>query len=126
MNSYDALRHDPPAPVAQVTLRNTNNSAATAECILLLDTGADVTLLPRSAVARIGVKPESGSQYQLTGFDGSTTFASVAVADMIFLNRVYRGKYLLIEQEEGVLGRDVLNHLLILLNGPKQEWSQVT
>jgi hypothetical protein len=87
MYSYDSLSHDPPAPVAQVKLRNPHNSVATTECVLLLDTGADVTLLPKNAIDRMGVKPEAGSQYQLTGFDGSTSFALVAIADMIFLNR---------------------------------------
>ena len=33
---------------------------------------------------------------------------------MIFLNRVHRGRYLLVKSAEGVLGRDVLNHLVLI------------
>lgn len=124
MHSYDAAHHDPPAPIAHVTLRNPKNGAMTTDRVLLLDTGADVTLLPRAAVEQVGVQPEAESEYKLAGFDGSITTASVAILDMVLLNRIYRGKYLLIDEDEGILGRDVLNHLSLLLDGPRQQWSQ--
>jgi hypothetical protein len=44
---------------------------------------------------------------------------------MIFLNKVYRGRYLLIEDEHGVLGRDVLANVVLRLDGPRQEWSEL-
>jgi len=50
MPSYDASHFDPPAPVARVTLRHPHNGAMVSDVLLLLDTGADVTLLPRMAV----------------------------------------------------------------------------
>jgi hypothetical protein len=124
MQGYDASHHDPPAPIAHVTLRNPKNGVTATDRVLLLDTGADVTLLPRGAVEQIGVQPEAESEYKLMAFDGSTSTASVAIVDMVFLNRIYRGKYLLIDEDEGVLGRDVLNHLSLLLDGPRQQWSQ--
>jgi predicted aspartyl protease len=55
MPNYDASHFDPPAPVARVTLRNPHNGATVSDVLLLLDTGADVTLLPRTAVERLGV-----------------------------------------------------------------------
>jgi len=91
---------------------------------LLLDTGADVTLLPRAAVHRLGVPPEVDQQYELMGFDGRSILASSVVLDLIFLRRAIRGRYMLIEQEWGVLGRDVLNLIPLLLNGPKEDWSE--
>jgi hypothetical protein len=48
----------------------------------------------------------------------------VADLDMIFLGRVYRGRYVLIDSSQGVLGRDVLNHLAILFDGPGKQWSE--
>src|SRR5690242_12704383 len=56
MPSYDAVSYDPPAPVAKVTLRHATSGTSVADVFLLLDTGADITLLPRSAVERLGVK----------------------------------------------------------------------
>src|SRR5712691_6930916 len=69
MPSYDALRYDPPAPIAQVTLR-ASNGATVPDVLLLLDTGADITLLPRDVVIRLGMNPDPSLQYELVGFDG--------------------------------------------------------
>ena len=44
MPSYDALHYDPPAPIAQVMLRAADG-ATVPDVSLLLDTGADATLL---------------------------------------------------------------------------------
>jgi len=55
MPSYDASHFDPPAPVAQVTLRNSHSGATVSDVRLLIDTGADITLLPRTAVEQLGV-----------------------------------------------------------------------
>jgi hypothetical protein len=46
--------------------------------------------------------------------------------DMVFLQKAFRGRYLLIDEERGILGRDVLASVTPLLNGPGQEWSQHT
>ena len=124
MPDYDASHFDPPAPVARVTLRNPNTGATISEALLLLDTGADVTLLPRTAVERIGVPPLTDQRYELVGFDGNTSFAPVVMLDMLFLRRAFRGRYLLIDQELGILGRDILNHVTVLLDGPQEQWSE--
>ena len=89
---------------------------------LLLDTGADITLLPRAAVERLGVPPLAGQRYELMGFDGSKSVAPAAILEVIFLKRAFRGQYLLIEDERGILGRDILNHLTLLMDGPRQQW----
>ena len=115
MPTYDASRFDPPAPVARVALRNPQSGATVSNMLLLLDTGADITLLPRTAVERLGVPLLADQHYELMGFDGSKSFASVVVLDMIFLRRAFRGRYLLIEEDHGILGRDILNHVTLLL-----------
>jgi hypothetical protein len=123
MPSYDALHYDPPAPTASVTLRA--QSGATVDDVqMLLDTGADITLLPRSAVARLGIAPDPSIQYELVGFDGRQTATQVVDLDMFFLQKIFRGRYLLVDAERGILGRDVLASLIVILNGPAREWSQ--
>jgi hypothetical protein len=124
MQSYDDSHFDPPAPVTQVTLRNPSSGVSISDVILLLDTGADVTLLPRHAVAGLGISPVAGQGYELITFDGRTSFASAVTLDMIFLNRTFRGQYLLIEDDRGILGRDILNHIVLLLDGPRQRWQE--
>lgn len=122
MPSYDAAHYDPPAPIAQVTLRDLRGTPLVSGVSLLLDTGADITVLPRAAVERLGVKPAAG-EYELIGFDGRRSTAQAVELDMIFLKRAYRGRYLLIDGDQGVLGRDVLCDVVLLLDGPRQEWT---
>jgi predicted aspartyl protease len=124
MPSYDASHFDPPAPVARVMLRNPHSGATVSDVLLLVDTGADITLLPRTAVEPLGVPLLAGQQYELMGFDGSTSFAPVVMLDLLFLRRAFRGQYLLTAEECGIMGRDVLNHVIVLLDGPRQEWSE--
>ena len=124
MPSYDALHFDPPAPVARVTLRNPQSGATVSDVLLLVDTGADITLLPRTAVERLGVPLLAAQQYEVMGFDGSKSFAPVVMLDTVFLQRAFRGRYLLVEEERGILDRDILNHVSLLLEDPRQQWSE--
>lgn len=124
MLRYDASHFDPPAPVAQVTLRDPSSGLTIPEVELLLDTGADVTLVPRRSAAGLGISPVAGQAYELVGFDGSTSFAPAVNLELILLKRAFRGRYLLIEGERGILGRDVRNHLPLLLDGPRQHWQE--
>ena len=125
MSKYDAIHFNPPAPIAQVILRNIHSGAHIKDVTLLLDTGADVTLLPRRAVEQLGIQPLVGQEYQLQGFDGSMTSAQVVELDMIFLKKAYRGEYVLIDDECGILGRDILANVALILHGPQQQWSEL-
>ena len=124
MPSYDSAYFDPPAPVAQVMLRKPHSGATVSDVLLLVDTGADLTLLPRTVVEQLGVPLLAGQQYELMGFDGSKSFAPVVILDLLFLKRAFRGRYLLIEVEGGIMGRDILNHVILLFDGPRQQWSE--
>jgi len=58
MPDYDNVLFTPPAPVALVTLRNSDSGATQINVSMLLDTGADVSLIPQA-------------RYRLTCFDNS-------------------------------------------------------
>jgi len=122
MPAYDSTSFDPPAPLARVTLRDPKSGDTMSDVVLLLDTGADVTLLPQVPVNQLGVPLIPDLHYELMSFDGRTSFAAVVQLEMIFLNRVFSGQFLLINQERGTLGRDVINHLSLLLDGPRLTW----
>lgn len=123
MPSYDAVFFDPPAPVAQVVIRNPERGNTVSGVSMLLDSGADVTLVPQGAASVLGVLPAADQTYELMGFDGTISRASAARLEMVFLNRTFRGRFLLIDQESGIIGRDVLNSVSLLLDGPKLTWS---
>lgn len=126
MTSFDAVHFHPPAPVAQVALRNAATGAADSAVLLLLDTRADVTLVPRAAVERIGVEVDAAARIELSGFDGSRSFAAFVILDLLLLERTFRGNVLVTDAKRGILGRDVLNHFVLLIDGPNQQWSQAT
>ena len=125
MPNYDSTRFEPPAPLAIVTLRNPLDSSFRAEALMLLDSGADVTLLPQAAVVQLGIPLVSDSLYQLAGFDGTTSLSPVVQLDILFLGKAFRGQFLLIDREWGVIGRNLLNYLRILLDGPQLNWKEV-
>jgi hypothetical protein len=123
MPSYDEAHYDPPAPVAHMTLRAANGRTVD-NVILLLDTGADCTLLPRADVISLGLNPDPNVQYELIGFDGNRTTSAAVDLDMIFLQKLFRGRYLLIDRDHGILGRDVLASVAMILDGPNKQWSK--
>ncbi len=124
MPAYDAVRFDPPAPLAYVTLRQRTTAQQWSDVPMLLDSGADVTLLPRSVVDRLGVEVIPERQYELVGFDGAASLAPVVQLELIFLGRMFRGQFLLIDQEWGIVGRNILNAVALLLDGPHLNWSE--
>jgi hypothetical protein len=91
---------------------------------MLLDSGADVTLIPATFADELGLIADDGERYELMGFDGSISFASAVRLEMLFLNKTFRGRFLLIDQEWGVLGRDILNLVTLLLDGPNLTWRE--
>lgn len=122
MPSYNGDLFSPPAPLVHVTLRNPDNSQLVADVPMLLDTGADVTLLPRKSVEQLNIKLEAQSQYEMIGFDGNASLSSVVELEMTFLEKTFRGKFLLMEQEWGSIGRNVLNSPSLLFDGPRLRW----
>lgn len=62
----------------------------------------------------------------LLGFDGSASMAAAIELELIFAERSFRGRYLVLDQEWGILGRNVLNHLPILYDGPRLRWELAT
>jgi hypothetical protein len=128
MPAYDAAEFDPPAPVAEVSLRRKDEAAGgtvVGGVRLLIDSGADATLLPRSAIDRLGLQPARAAQYELVGFDGTRSFADSVELDMLFLGKAFRGRYLLTDNDRGIVGRDVLSSLVLMLNGPSREWTEI-
>jgi predicted aspartyl protease len=91
---------------------------------MLVDTGADVTLVSQAVVNQLGVSVDPTHGYELIGFDGNVSVAQVVELDLIFLKRTFRGRLLIIDQEVGILGRDILNHIPLVLDGPTLSWNE--
>lgn len=124
MPTYDDHLFNPPAPLARVTLRNSGNGKTVADVSMLIDSGADVTLIPQHSVNQPGLIIEPDAGYEVMGFDGRKSTAQAASLDLIFLRRTFRGRFLVSTQEWGIVGRDVLNHVALLLDGPRSVWDE--
>ena len=73
---------------------------------------------------QLGIETDTEAGYEITGFDGNRSISRVVSVHLIFLRKTFRGQYLLIEQESGILGRDILNHIRLFLDGPQQQWEE--
>ena len=123
MTAYNSVDFEPPAPIALVTLIADTTGKNLPGITMQLDTGADVTLIPQAAIRQLGLGP-SETQYELIGFDGTRSMAGAVQLKMKFGRYTFRGTYLLTEQPIGVIGRDVLNLVAILFDGPHLVWSE--
>ena len=121
MPDYDSILFNPPAPFALVTLINPQNNFQISNVPMLLDTGADATLIPLTCAQPLDIKPEN-QIWEIEAFDGSTNQSAVVRLQMVFQGRSFRGEYLLIEQDYGIIGRNILNLLNINFDGRNLRW----
>jgi hypothetical protein len=124
MQAYDDARFDPPAPLALVAVKSDQLGVVIHDVPMLLDTGADVSLLPRSHVTQL-VSPDA-KRYELEAFDGTKSTAPAITVEVQFLDKSFRGQFLVIDNWHGVLGRNILNNLSLLLDGPFRKWTEQT
>lgn len=118
-------KSQPPAPIANVILRNIETLESVSNVPMLLDTGSDITLLPKSFCEEIGVAISETEFLELEGFNNSTSLAYYVRLEFIFLNKMFRGKFLVYDADEGIIGRDVLNEFSIVFDGKNFSWYEL-
>ena len=124
MIAYDT-GHNPPAPMAQVTIANVVQRRRHRNAAALLDTGSDITAIPRSLASEIQIYPIG--RIRLEDVQAQTqkalTYAvQLTVVDLI----IPRLEVILTGLDYVILGRDVLNCLYMLLNGPEAAFDLLT
>jgi len=125
MPEYDRSIFNPPAPVAYVTLENPENNLKIENVPMLLDTGSDATLIPQCVVEKIVLSLSASKIYETEAFNGATGQSSVVRVRMVFLEKNFRGDFLIINQDCGIIGRNILNQLALLFDGKKFLWEEV-
>lgn len=124
MPQYEATQFQPPAPTAYVSLRNPSSGVVLPNIMMLLDTGSDVTLVPTDIARQLQVNISEDNQFKIAGYDGSIGVAPVVQLELVFCRRIFRGQFLLIDQQYGILGRNVLNAVPLVFDGPKLAWDE--
>ena len=124
MTAYETIQFEPPAPIAHVTLRNPNTGVEWSDVPMLLDTGSDVTLIPTEVLSLLGISTIPDIEYEMLAFDGGPSRSAVVQLDLIFCRRTFHGQYLLINEPHSIIGRNVLNMVPILLDGPNLRWDE--
>lgn len=122
MPNYDEFSFNPPAPIAIVTLKNLENNIEISNVPMLIDTGADATLIPLAYAEKLNLDLSNSEFFELEGFDKSVSQSVVVKLQMIFEGRSFRGDFLTINQEYGIIGRNILNLLKMEFDGQNLFW----
>ncbi len=121
MPAYETEEFVPPAPVARAVVRGPAGQTRSG-VPLLVDTGADVSVVPRRVAEDVAAAIQP-SGIAIRSYDGSEALCDLAELSVEFLRYRFRGIFVVGDAENGVLGRNILNSLLLTLDGPGQVWS---
>ena len=119
-NSFPySSEYDPPVPICSVMIA----SAATSRTVQLhaiVDTGADATIIPIQYLRQIGARPafEAGLRSQW----GERRVVFLYLVDLKIGLQTLPGVFVVGDDrgDETILGRDVLNKLVVTLHGPQR------
>jgi predicted aspartyl protease len=108
----------PPAPFVPVRLASLADHAEPVALQAKIDTGADLTVIPAHLVGQLQLMP--AGEIEVEGYDGRR--ATLQVYDVnLYIDQLSLPGLLVIAFAEDyvLLGRDVLNRLRVVLDGPE-------
>lgn len=119
MPTYEAAGFQPPAPV--VRARVVGPGGSHSDVPLLIDSGADISVIPLGAAHTVGarIRRSTAPIRFLAGEELVLDQADLAVE---FLRYRFRGAFLVVDSTHGIVGRNILNALRLTLDGPGLEW----
>lgn len=122
MLDYDA-NFNPPAPVVRVQIQNPDNGA-TAEIRAQVDTGSFMTALPESVVRELNLEPYS--RVVAGSVDRQAILLSTFRVTLVVEGHVIlRAEIATLDRDDALLGRDVLQHFILTLNGKEGKFDLV-
>lgn len=109
--------YEPPAPILEITVSKTGGLAGEVTLLALVDSGADATILPITTLQSITARYIETRQ--MRGMVG------LAYPVDLYLATIRIGSYTVpavrvvagTADSEAIIGRDVLNYLVVTLNG---------
>ncbi len=128
MSSEYSFQKTPPAPILKIEITPPRKPSQAETVVALIDTGADFTLVPLSTLLKIDA-PEVRWAY-VRGLWSEQRPVTLYLVDLHFEGIVLPGVEVAgLEDDEGefeddreaVLGRNILNRLILLLDGPQYQ-----
>lgn len=109
---------DPPAPFVHVSLRRPGDGPSLDDLPAQIDTAADRTVIPGGLVARLGLVRLD--ELPVAGFGGQVLLVATYLVELSLRGQPSRLIEVIAHEGEPhvLLGRDVLNHHRLLLDGP--------
>jgi hypothetical protein len=92
--------------------------------MMQIDSASDVSLIPESLTRQLGLIAREEEDCEVQAYDGTRSVARSVECELIFLRRAFAGTYLVMEGPIGILGRDILNYVSLVLDGPRLEWKE--
>jgi hypothetical protein len=121
MPAYDSDRFSPAAAVATVSVRSLDSGAVVDAVDMVLDSGADISALPNAVVETLGLV-FTDTSYEIMAYDNSLRTCRSVQAEVVFMRGKFKGQFVVVDQEVGILGRNILNHFVVTLDGPRLTW----
>jgi predicted aspartyl protease len=116
--SHDYSRdYDPVAPVIEIHVRDIERAEPEISIIALIDSGSDATLLPADVIH--ATRAQYANTRRIRGILGAPSVVDTYMVSIrIGTHTVQAIEAVAVNDvDEAVLGRDVLNQLVIVLNG---------
>ena len=123
MSAYDSIHFRPPAPTASVSFINPINNALTIDNVnMLLDTGADSSIVPLGVVNALRCEFED-AVWEVTSIASEELLVLRSAKLQMHLGRYkFNSSFLVASVDIGVIGRNLLNLVRVRLDGPAQDW----
>ncbi|MBC7804994.1 MAG: hypothetical protein H7145_02470 [Akkermansiaceae bacterium] len=127
MPKYDSDLSDPPIPVAIVELTHLVSLKKVGGIRMVIDTGADINIVPHSALSELAIEESevASTGFGLSGFGGGGEEAKLVRLKLHFIGKTFTDNYAVADLPYGTVGRDVLNLLRIVFDGPRQVWEEL-
>jgi predicted aspartyl protease len=121
---YNETLLDPPGPIVNVLVRSSAHTKPTLEFSGKIDTGADATVIPLALVDELQLVPRFRMMTQ--GYDGVMSERLGYEVDLVIEGCTIESVQVIATPRATILlGRDVLAHFIITLDGKAQTFEMV-
>ena len=118
---YNNTNFNPPAPIIKTQISHPSGKYEEINFEMQIDSGADMTCIPESIVELIP-NLRSGS-INVLDYNGKLTTRITKYIIIVIGNQRLLTNAILVENEIGLLGRDILNKYRTILDGPNLKFN---